>query len=168
MVDMSVSGAIAIGNVINNDSTNETNEQGGNAKARYITRVVTLAENQDAEDLKVLLDLYQPPTTDVKVYYKILHREDSDVMEDRSWVEMSRASASVLYSNLDDPNDYREVEFTIPTANLTGSGAEVQYTNTVGTTFTGYKYYQIKIVLLGATTAIIPKFKKVRAIALQK
>ena len=43
----------------------------------------------------------------------------------------------------------------------------MQYTNSQGVTFTGYKFFKIKIVLLSPNTSIVPRVKDLRAIALQ-
>ena len=166
IIDTERMNVISVKNIINNDTTGETNDSGGNALARYITQKVTLAEGQDAEDLKVFLTAYRPDSTDIKVYYKILHGEDSDLFTDVNWVEMTLNSKS-LFSDKQNKEDYKEFEYTIPTAQLTGSSGEVQYTNSASVTFTGFKYYAIKIVLLSTSTALIPKVKDMRGIALQ-
>ena len=134
---------------------------------RYITRKVELADGQDAEDLKVFITAFKPATSGVKVYYKILNNEDNDLIEQRSWVAMTQVTSASEVSDAKNESDLREFEFTIPTANKTGSSDQVQYTNTSGITFTGYKFYQIKIVLTSTTPAIIPRVKDLRAIALQ-
>ena len=41
--------------VINNDSTNETKPLGGSAKSRFISKIVKLADGQEAEDLRLSL-----------------------------------------------------------------------------------------------------------------
>lgn len=166
VVDLAYLGAIVVGNNINNDSTGETAASGGNALARYISRVVVLNEDQDAEDMKVFLTLYQPITTTVKVYAKYLHAEDSDLFKDRPWVELDR-TATASYSDRENKQDFREAEYRLPASVLTGAGGEVQYENSQGVTFTGYKYFAIKIVMLSPSTSLIPRGKDLRGIALQ-
>jgi len=167
VVDLSRVASTIISNVINNDSTGEANTAGGNATARYITRKVTLADNQDAEDLKVYLTAYQPATSTIRVYYKILNSEDGDLFSNKSWVAMTQVTSSATVSDGEDREDFKEYEYTIPTANLTGGGGEVQYVNSQSVTFTGYKYFAIKVVLLSSTTANPPRVRDMRAIALQ-
>ena len=153
--------------VINNDATGEDGKVGGNALAKYISRVVTLEEGQDAEDLRVYIDAYKPFNTDVKVYYKILHREDADTFDDVNWVEMTQTTNENTYSKLENDDDFNEYEFNVPTAKLTGTNGEVEYTNSQGVLFTGYKKFQMKIVLLSAASRLYPRVTNVRGIALQ-
>lgn len=169
VVDINRSHNIFIYNLINNDTTDETNVNGGNAKTRYITQTVTLAEDQDAEDLIVRLTAYKPAASDVKVYYKILNAEDADTLtEDISWVEMSQSTKTSVFSNSANKDDFIEFEYAIPTANLTGANEEVQYTNSEGVVFTGFKYFKLKVVLLSTSTTEIPRLRDLRCIALQK
>ena len=166
-IDNDRAALLCVENLINNDTTNEDAASGGNSLARYITRKVELADGQDAEDLKVFITAFKPATSGVKVYYKILNNEDDDLIEQRSWVAMTQVTSASEVSDSKNIEDMREFEFTIPTANKTGSSDQVQYTNTSGITFTGFKFYQIKIVLTSTTPAVIPRVKDLRAIALQ-
>lgn len=161
--------SIVVGNIINNDSANENSKSGGTAQARYISRKVTLDEGQDAEDLLVYLTAYRPLGSDIKVYYKILHREDSDTFGNVSWVEMSKkTNQDSLISDKDNINDFKEFIYNIPTDKLTGLSEEVQYVNSNGVTFTGFKHFMIKIVMLGTNTSKPPRIKDFRSIAIQK
>jgi len=168
VIDIERAGMFCIQNVVNNISTNEANTAGGDSTARFITKTITLDEGQDAEDLKIYLAAYKPYTADIKVYYKILNSEDSDTIQDVSWVEMPQQTLSTIYSDVEDLNNFKEYEYGISTANLTGTGDEVQYTNSNGITFTGFKYFKIKIVLLSTSTVNPPRVRDFRTIALQK
>jgi hypothetical protein len=156
-----------IKNKINNDVTGEDGKAGGNAEARYITRKVTLAENQDAEDIRVILDAYKPSTSEVRVYYKILNKEDSDVFSDLNWVQMTQNTLSTVVSDGQNREDFKEYEYVPPTASLTGANNELQYTNSQSVTFTGYKYIVYKIVSTSSTRVNVPRVKNFRAISLQ-
>ena len=166
-IDNDRAALFAVENLINNDTTNEDGASGGNALARYITRTVELADGQDAEDLKVFVTAFKPASSGLKIYYKILNNEDNDLIEQRSWVAMTQVTSASEVSDSKASEDFREFEFTIPDANKTGSSSQVQYNNTSGITFTGFKYYKIKIVLTSTTPAVIPRVKDLRAIALQ-
>ena len=50
---------------------------------------------------------------------------------------------------------------------LTGGNNEYQYTSD-GVTYTGYKFFKIKIVMTTSNTAKSPRIRDYRAIALQK
>lgn len=167
IVDASRNHTIIVNNIINNDDTGENGTNGGNALARYMTQKVTLAEGQDAEDLQVILMAYRPPGADLRVYFKAHHAEDSDSMDDRSWFEADKISKD-LFSNKENKNDMKDFTFSMPSSVLTGSNGEYQYVNSNGVTFTGFKYFAIKIVMLSEETSLVPRLKNLRVIALQK
>ena len=87
---------------------------GGSAKARYITRRVTLAEGQDAEDIKLYFDGYIPQGSLVQPYYKVLHAEDSDIFEEAKWIPMSQATANTVASSSENREDFKEFEYDVP------------------------------------------------------
>jgi hypothetical protein len=141
---------------------------------KYISIPITLAEGQDAEDINVILTAYRPPQSDVKVWVKIIHNEDSDTIANAPWIELEKASDD-LFSSLADRNDFKEVIYRFPESVLTGPNGEAQYTNSLGITFTGYKYYAVKIGLLGGpenttgsiNSAYVPRVADLRIVNLQ-
>lgn len=161
-VDISRVGVMAISNVINNDSTNETNHGGGNCIAKYVTPPTTLQSSQDSEDVLVYLTAYLPPTASINVYAKVANYQDSDTFESHSWILMT-PNATVV-SDKTNKNDYKEIQYNLPTSVKTGLNGAVQYTNSSGVKFTGYRIFAIKIVLLAADTSIIPLVKNLRVI----
>jgi hypothetical protein len=165
-IDLIRSSVIGVENKINNDLTGETGN-GGNALAKYISRRVKLDDGQDAEDLKVYLTAYKPNTAGISVYYRILHAEDSENFEDKSWVLMTQSTSGTIVSDTEDKTDYMEYLHVVPTANLTGDNSEVQYTSTAGVTFTGFLTFAIKIVLTSSDTPNPPRVKDLRALAIQ-
>ena len=167
IIDLRKSSIIAVDNLINNVTTGETSSSGGDAEARYITRTITLSDGQDAEDLKVYLTAYKPADAAINVYYKIVNADDSDTIDDVSWVQMSQVTNSAIVSDTEFRNEFVEYEYKIADANLTGSLGEVQYTNSQSVTFTGFKYFAIKVVLTTSVTSNPPRVKDLRAIALQ-
>ena len=166
-VDIKKTNLITVENTINNDNNNEANTAGGNSIARYITRTVTLADGQDADDIKLILSADQPSTSRVTAYYKIRHNDDNDLFQDLKWTAMASSELVVRYSDSENSEDFIEYEYQIPTANMTGAGLEVQYTNSEGVTYTGFKQFAIKIVLTTSNASKPPRFKDLRAISLQ-
>lgn len=173
--------ATTIETLLNNDSTNEANTvSGGNARAKYITRKIILAEGQDAEDINVYLDAYNPPGTSVKLYYKVLHREDSDTFDQARWIQMDQTTSATAVSASEDRNDFRELQFGVPSYPV-GAGQYhsglfanssptniLRYRNSVGALYEGYKYLAIKIVLTGTNTTNPPRIRNLRVICMQK
>jgi len=181
VLDVKRISAITVQNLINNDTTGEANTvSGGNALARYITRKMTLADGQDAEDIRVYLSAYRPPGSNVNVYYKILHREDSDTFDNARWIPMSYTTetgftSSTVFSSTDVVDDFKEYVFVAPNysndylsgANTTNSSI-IEYRNSARSRFVGYKYLSIKVVLTSTTTTNPPRLDDIRVIALQR
>ena len=163
-IDTARTHSVYVQNLVNSDTTGETNPSDGNLINKYISRTITLGEDQDAEDLKVYITAYQPPGTDVKVYAKLKNLVDPDPFDSKNWIEMEKVTDTV--SSLVDRNDFRGFEFKLPDSVLTGSSGEVQYVSN-GITYTTYKQYSIKIGLLSNNSAVVPRVADLRAIALQ-
>lgn len=100
---------------INNSSTNEAFAN-GSAHTRYISKTVTLEEDQVAEDLIVYLTAFKPSGTDVEVYVRLLSEEDNEFITDKNWTQLSLdvpvgGSINSIDSN---PRDLIELKYTIP------------------------------------------------------
>ena len=172
-----------IENLVNANSTvaaSETNvKSGGTALARYITRRVTLKEDQDAEDLKVFLDAYMPSSADVQVFYKVLSKDDSDTFEEAKWHRMAKDTANTTFSSNEARNDFIELEFSIPAYGSENAGVfanttfnttanVLHYRNSDNAIFDTYKHFAVKVVLTSSDSTNVPRFRNFRAIALQK
>ena len=165
--DLDSSHTIYINNIINANTSGEDGASGGKAWNKYISQTVTLADGQDAEDLKVYLNAYRPPNTDVLVYAKFLNDSDGETFAQKLWIPLEKeGNGDSTYSSLSDRYNYREFVYNIPTSYMTGADGQFQY-SVSGTTYTGYKYYAIKIVLTGTNSSVVPRVADLRAIALQ-
>jgi hypothetical protein len=157
-------------------------KSGGNSKVRYITRTVTLADGQDAEDLRVYLTAYKPTGSDIFVYYKVLNGDDSDTFADARWIPMDLDtgqgfSSATLYSSNEDKNNFIELAYKVPTYSASSgspykfgantSTGVIEYRNTAKARFTGFKYFAVKIVLVNSSSTNPPRVKDLRALALQ-
>lgn len=168
VIDLTRTHNIYVDNIINANTTGETNATGGSLFNKYISKTVTLADGQDAEDLQVTLTSYRPPTTDVKVYAKILHAEDGEALAQKSWIELEKqGNGDITYSSLADRNDFLEYTYKFPTSSMTGTGNSVSYTTSAGTKFSGYKYFAVKIGLTANNSAVVPRVADLKCIALQ-
>lgn len=163
-IDVSRTHSAYVHNLINSDTTGETDPAGGNLINKYISRTVTLGEDQDAEDLKIYITAYKPPGTDIKVFAKLKNSVDPDPFDSRNYIELDVVNDTV--SSLVDRNDFRAFEFKLPDSSLTGPLGEVEYISN-GITYTTYKQYSIKIGLLSNNSAVVPRVADLRAIALQ-
>lgn len=173
VVDISRAHSMYVHNLINDDTENEDDPNtSGNLINKYISKAVTLDDGQDAEDLKVLLTIYRPPSggpveNDIIVWMRATNQEDPGDLTDRPWMRM--VVDQEVFSSVDDTTDFVEVEYNIDPEYLNVNGV-FTYDTTIGSdtfTFSSFKKYQIKIGLVGSNSAIVPKVADLRAIALQ-
>ena len=180
--DASRLNSIIVGNIINNDSTDEHKEV-GNASMRYMTKPVELADGNEAEDLKVFLTAYKPQTTGISVYARIHNAEDPQTLDDKDWSPLTQITSEFQYSDSVDRSNFLEFEFGfaantdgqgfLSTANSharlnTSNNEVVSYRNSDGAIFATYKTFAIKIVMTAAGSNLVPLVRDMRAIALQK
>jgi len=158
VIDLRKCSMIAVANDVNNDATDE--DIGiGDARSKYVSRQVVLDDGQEAEDLKVYLSQYVPNGTDVKVYGRFLHQSDPASFEEKDWIELTTTPPTVTSSS------FVEYTYGIPSTEFNGDGV-FEYT-TDGVTYTGYKTFAVKVVLLSDKTSVVPRCRELRAIALQ-
>jgi hypothetical protein len=183
VIDTSRMNGLVVNHIINNDGSGEE-ENAGNAQVRYISKTITLADGQDAEDLVVYVNAFKPKTTDVQVYAKILNAEDGESMDDKKYTLLRQVTTANTYSEGVDGTDVREFEFTfsantdgqnflansqLNTALLdTNDGDIVGYTNSDGSFYKGYKHFAIKIVMTASGSQLVPYVRDLRSVALQK
>jgi hypothetical protein len=110
---------------INNVTTNENIGQ-GNAFSKYISKTITLADGQHAEDMKVFLKAWKPANSDIKVYSKIRNNEDPESFDLKNWSELSLSNLPQT-SNRSNPADYIDLEYGMP-AVKTGTTATGSFT----------------------------------------
>ena len=161
VIDVDSMATIAMGFDINNLSTNEEATSGGDALSRYVTRRVTLVDGFDGTNIKAFAACFKPSGSDVKMYYKILSGDDEDNFEDKSWVEMTQTTGTAVVSG-SKLDDFIEFEWM---ADAT-AGASISYTSG-GSTYTTFKTFAIKVVLLSTSTVIAtnPRLTDLRVIA---
>ena len=158
-IDVSALSSIFAKNIINmtNISSVDGEEvaKGGDAKARYISKKVTLATGFDSSNIVVTLLAYKPVGTDVRVYYKTLPLEKTTPFENEPWVRMT-PTASVYSGNI---SDTKEIQY-YPKNAFGNYGVPVN--NPISPRF---NTYAIKIVLVSSNDAVTPLVSNLRAIA---
>jgi hypothetical protein len=87
-------------------------------------------------------------------------------MDDKNWIELEKDDDTV-YSSLADRNNFIEFSYGLPDSVLTSPIGAFQYVNSAGSTFTGYKYFAVKIGLIGTNSAIVPRVADLRGNNLQ-
>lgn len=122
----------------------ERNPQNGTESAKHVTTVTTLAE--EAVGLKVLVSANKPPQADFQVYYRTAG--EGDVIRKSAWTEVTAQNSLPSDTN---PNVFREYRYLV--------GGD----NGLARPFT---QFQLKIVMRSTSSAHVPTFRDLRAIAL--
>lgn len=82
---------------------------------RYISKNVLLAENQDAEDLKIYLTAYRPANTNFQIYGKFLHNQDPENFGNKIWSRLTENTVSTaLISSGSNEDDFLELMYELP------------------------------------------------------
>jgi hypothetical protein len=136
----------------------ETGKRGGNARARYITRQIVLADGFESGDLRVFMDVVRPNNTDIQCYYKVLGAEDPDAFSDKSWVRMLKQ----VDKSSKDTNQLIELVFRPDLLENRLQYVENGKQYPIGGKF---KSFAVKVVLLTADTTVAPKVKNLRIVA---
>ena len=150
VIDLQTQSLVVYENIINNTTANEYLGESGSATAKYVSRVLTLADDLTAEDLKVFIRAYRPSGTDIEVYAKIINEADTSSLQDTHWsllqqVDPNRGkfSSSVdrddiveyAYEFLDTPASTKQdgtVTITTGSTTVTGSGTDFVSDYSVG------------------------------------
>lgn len=158
-LDVSGLSAIFAKNIINTTDISATDGEeiakGGNTKARYISKKVTLANGFDSSNIVVTLRAYKPQGTDVRVYYKTLPIEKTTPFENEAWVRMT-PETKVTSGSI---NDFKEIKY-FPKNAFGAFGLPID--NPISPRFNSYA---IKIVLVSNNEAVTPKVRDLRSIS---
>lgn len=163
VVDITRSHSVYVFNVINDDVTGELTPQGGSLLNKYISKTVTLADGQDAEDMLVTLSAYRPPGSEIYVWIKVKNGEDSQAFEDKPWIVMVPRSSP--FSSIANKGNFVELNYDVDPAYMNNGIIEYEHE---GNTYVGIKQFAIKIGLAGTNSALVPRVGDLRSIALQK
>ena len=155
VIDVATIGCLGIGNRINKvDSSSDvptgttyidsTQPDGDSNVMTYITRKVSL--KTPAQGLRVTADFFRPPTTDLKVLYKVLNNDDETPFDDLGWKYFNTTGAPDTTTEADARN-YKEYEFTADDLNE-------------------FSAFSIKIVGQGTNTSVVPMVSALRCIAI--
>lgn len=148
----------------------------GETNVRYISRLITLADGQDAEDMRVLVSAFKPPRAKIYVFGRFINQYDN--LDDVLFTPLLDLTPE-LNSSRNDRNDIKEFEFRMFNRDeinatewvkvfndATGSDYAFKHTNKYtansliatdpttgiaeydrgGTTYKTYKQFQLKIV----------------------
>jgi hypothetical protein len=143
----------------------EDKASGGNSVIRYITKKIQLASGFDAGDLRVYMDAYRPPGSNILVWYKLLSQSDPSVFENNSWKLMTQTADNLNYFAT-NKSDSAELVFA-PGTYLSGTpDNKITYTSASNTTHNDFGLFAIKVVMYGTNTVDVPSISNFRVVAL--
>jgi hypothetical protein len=131
--------------------------------SKYISKTVELAEDLDAEDLNLYLTGYRPSGSEIKVYIRPQHAQDSSAADTIDWIELEIIEGLNTYSSSSNLDDFREYRYAVADANKDTD--ILTYTSDAGT-FLGYRKFAIRIDLISDSIHNAPFVKDYRGIAL--
>lgn len=136
----------------------ETGKRGGNIKAKYLTRQITLEDGFESGDLRVYMDAIRPNGTDIHVYYKVLGQDDPGRFADKPWVLMYK----VKDTKSKDQNTVIELQFRPNLLENKLSYLENGRLYPIGDRF---KHFAIKVALTAVDSTVVPLVRNLRIIA---
>jgi hypothetical protein len=122
------------------------------ARARYITRRVTLPEGMAASDVKVFVSLYRPSGGSIRVYMK--YSDGNSDINTAPYIKLSAWGAGESTHTSTSEFDFRDVEYSLLENDYNNIGAG------------NLKTFVIKIVLFANDASEVPIIKDLRAVAL--
>ncbi len=117
----------------------------------------------------LFVSAYKPPRTNVFVYARFQNAEDNTKpILDTEWIQLEQVTNEALYSDSRNPNDFKEYEYQLSDINKVDG--VLQYEDSNGVVYNGYKRYSIKIVLVTDSEFEFnpPKITDLKVIALQR
>ena len=189
VIDLGKNNVILLRNLINSNTTNE-HTRVGDGKARYISKVITLEDGMEADDLKMYITANKPANTELHVYTKIWNASDSELFDNKVWSEMVIEDVESS-RNTNSPDEYIEYTYSFAnTAVLAGNAfaafqsnnsvpVQYQLANSTGGSSGSFiggsgqdkviKKFAVKLVLTAdqGSEYLYPKVNDLRVIALQ-
>ena len=155
VIDTASIGCLTIANRINNINSStdvptgttyidSTQPDGDSNVMVYCTRKVSL--KTPAQGLRVTADFFRPPTTDLKVLYKVLNNDEETPFDDLGWKYFNTTGVPDVTTEADARN-FKEYEFTADDLNE-------------------FSAFSIKIVGQGTNTCVVPMVSALRCIAI--
>jgi len=155
VIDIATIGCLGVANRINNiDVVGDvptgttyipsTAPDGDSNVMTYITRKVNL--KTPAAAIRVTADFFRPPTTDLKVLYKVLENDNATPFDELPWTYFNTTGAPDTTTEADARN-YKEYEFSV-------------------NDLPEFSAFSIKIVGQGTSTSIVPQVSALRCLAL--
>jgi hypothetical protein len=103
-------------NVVAVTPYNEYIGNGLDTLSRYVSKNITLADQQDAEDLVTFITAYRPPGSNIRIFAKFLSASDTENFSSKHWSHLIETSSPALISSVVNKDDMLELTYAIPTS----------------------------------------------------
>jgi hypothetical protein len=155
IIDLQSLGLFAVNNLVEGNDASTNGELSpyvpvttGTPRARYISRVVTLEDGFDSNNMKVVLSLNKPAGTNIQVFAKTQDTESTDDFHSNSYVALTPNVANFEAFTTTNPDEFREIEFSMSQD-----------------TDTPYNRFCVKVCLYSDQPWNVPKIRDLRAVA---
>jgi len=148
-------------------SASELSPSNGTAKARYISKVVTLQEGFDSTGIDVKVNVNRKVGTDIEIFARVLSRNDKAFtagIAARPWVRLPLVLPKVKSFAGTDETIFTQETYKLLEPSLTYTNvANVQSNIAVTSTYEDFSQYQIKIIFYASNPVYLPKIKNLVA-----
>jgi hypothetical protein len=137
-------------------------QSGGGSLARYVSKVVNLADGFDSTNLAVTLDVNRPAATNVYVYYRVLPTEATTPINQQPWVQMTPLVNGIAKTIPPSSTIYDFQEYNwYPTGSFTSLGVAV-----AAPLQPRFNAFQVKIIMTSTDKTLCPRLRNLRVHAL--
>ena len=121
VIDLQSLSLFAVNNLVERNSSSNNGElepfvpiSVGTPRARYISRVVTLVDGFDSNNMKVTLSVNKPIGTNVQVFVKTQDSESTDDFHSFGYTRLVSNVPNFDTYYTEGANEFREIEFSLP------------------------------------------------------
>ena len=131
----------------------EFSPKGGNAVAKYISKIIPLSAANESGDFRFYFNGYLPIGTNIYVFYRVLNTSDSQRFENGSWQLMTYINNSFRYSqSISDM-----VDFTLAPGINGVANNSVSYTSSSsGSVYNTFNQFAFKVIMTTDDNTKVP------------
>jgi len=140
----------------------EFSPKGGNAIAKYISKIVPLSISNESGDFRFYFTAYRPIGTNLYVFYRVLNTNDSQRFENGSWQLMTYINNSNQYSqSITDLINFQ----LAPGINGVANNF-VKYTSTTsGSIYNTFNQFAFKVIMTTDDNTKVPQLTNLSIVA---
>lgn len=142
--------------------SSEFSPTGGNAIARYISKLITIGATNISGDLRTYYTAYRPIGTNIYVFYRVQNLNDPGNITSTNWQLMTTVNNGSSYSQSEN-----NLVSLVGAPGINGvANNKLSYINSSGTTYTLFNQVELKIVLTTNDNTKVPYLTALSILAL--